>query len=222
MSADRFTDARWYAVRPAANRKPATYRCPFCGGHLPALSEHLLVLPEGDASRRRHAHADCVKKAREEGRLPLREDVEPSGRGYEASATSSARPEAIWEAWTDVAGWSEADEIESAEIDGPFQPGATITSKAKGLPASKLTVTRTEQPKIWTDETRSPGVRMAFDHVIEPVASGTRLTERVVIRGPLALLVAPLLRKRLLALFRASVAHVAERAEELSRPDRSA
>jgi hypothetical protein len=78
---DDFRKADWYAVRRAGNRKPATYRCPLCGGLLPALSEHMLVLPEGDPSRRRHAHARCVMRAREAGRLPLREDVEPRGPG---------------------------------------------------------------------------------------------------------------------------------------------
>jgi hypothetical protein len=76
MSKDDFRKAGWYAVRPAANRKPATYRCPLCGGMLPALSEHSLVTPEGDSSRRRHAHTACVMAARKQGRLPLREDVE--------------------------------------------------------------------------------------------------------------------------------------------------
>src|SRR6266576_401087 len=81
MSRDDFRKARWYAIRPAANRKPATYRCPLCGGMLPALSEHMLVTPEGDTSRRRHAHSACVMAAREQGRLPLREDVEPPPPG---------------------------------------------------------------------------------------------------------------------------------------------
>jgi hypothetical protein len=79
---DDFGKAGWYSVRPAANRKPATYRCPLCGGRLPALSEHMLVLPEGDTSRRRHAHAACVMKARRDGRLPLREEVEPRRPGF--------------------------------------------------------------------------------------------------------------------------------------------
>jgi len=39
------------------------------------------------------------------------------------------------------------------------------------------------------------------------------LTERVVVGGPLARLVGPLLRRKLQALFRASVAHVARTAE---------
>jgi hypothetical protein len=61
---------RWWSLRPAQNRKPATYRCPLCGRHLPALSEHILIWPEGDKARRRHAHTECVRRARQQGQLP--------------------------------------------------------------------------------------------------------------------------------------------------------
>jgi hypothetical protein len=67
---------RWWEARRAANRKPATYRCPLCGELLPALSDHMLLFPEGDHSRRRHAHTDCVLRARREGRLPTRDEFE--------------------------------------------------------------------------------------------------------------------------------------------------
>lgn len=67
-------EARWWSMRPAQNRKPATYRCPFCNGYLPALSEHVLIAPEGDSSRRRHAHTACVLAARRAGRLPTRDE----------------------------------------------------------------------------------------------------------------------------------------------------
>jgi hypothetical protein len=63
--------ARWWAIRPAQNRKPATYRCPLCGYLLHAMTRHMLIAPEGDARRRRHAHAECVQAARQAGRLPL-------------------------------------------------------------------------------------------------------------------------------------------------------
>jgi hypothetical protein len=81
VSSEHFRKARWYEIRRAANRKPATYRCPFCGGLLPALSEHMLVTPEGDPSRRRHAHFACVMAARRQEMLPLREEVEPRRPG---------------------------------------------------------------------------------------------------------------------------------------------
>ena len=73
--------AAWWTVRRAQNRKPATYRCPFCGGFLPALSEHVLITPEGDASRRRHAHLECVAKARARGELPTRSEWRRAQRG---------------------------------------------------------------------------------------------------------------------------------------------
>ena len=68
------TEPRWWTMRPAQNLKPATYRCPLCGRHLPALSEHVLLAPEGDKSRCRHAHTECVMKARAAGRLPTEEE----------------------------------------------------------------------------------------------------------------------------------------------------
>ena len=39
-----------------------------------ALSEHVLLIPEGDSSRRRHAHSACVLRARRQGRLATREE----------------------------------------------------------------------------------------------------------------------------------------------------
>jgi|SRR5437899_11700741 len=132
---------------------------------------------------------------------------------YEASAVTNASAEAAWTAWTDVEGWSAFDHIESAHLDGTFRPGALITSKAKGFPSSSLTVTRVEQPSLWTDESRSPGMQMTFDHVVEPGEEGTRLTERVRISGPLGRALGPLMRRKLEALFAASVAAVARQAE---------
>src|SRR5437660_11250106 len=59
----RLEPADWWTVRRAHNLKPATYRCPLCGYRLHAMSEHVLIAPEGDTSRRRHAHAECVAAA---------------------------------------------------------------------------------------------------------------------------------------------------------------
>ena len=61
--------AAWWSVRRAHNLKPATYRCPLCGYRLHAMTPHVLIAPEGDTSRRRHAHAECVAAAFERGRL---------------------------------------------------------------------------------------------------------------------------------------------------------
>jgi hypothetical protein len=57
-------------MRRAHSNKPATYTCPICGQRLTAMSEHALIAPEGDMERRRHAHLQCVARAK----LPTRDD----------------------------------------------------------------------------------------------------------------------------------------------------
>jgi dienelactone hydrolase len=71
-------------MRPAQSSKPATYKCPFCGRRLHAMSAHTLIAPEGDAERRRHAHTECVLRARKAGTLPTYDDwraTQPRKRG---------------------------------------------------------------------------------------------------------------------------------------------
>jgi hypothetical protein len=86
--------ARWWSVRRAQNLKPATYRCPLCGKLLPALSEHMLIVPEGHSERRRHAHSACVLAARRAGQLPTREEwlrTQPRAPGVLARAGERLR-----------------------------------------------------------------------------------------------------------------------------------
>jgi hypothetical protein len=84
--------ADWWAVRRAQSRKPSTYKCPLCGYQLHAMSAHVLIAPEGDASRRRHAHSECVAAAK----LPTYDDwkrSQPRRPGLLARAARLVRPE---------------------------------------------------------------------------------------------------------------------------------
>ena len=74
-------EPRWWTVRAAQNLKAATYVCPFCDGLLHATSDHTLVLPEGDVSKRRHAHTECVLEQRRSGRLRSEDEWRRSARG---------------------------------------------------------------------------------------------------------------------------------------------
>ena len=72
-------------MRRAHSHKPATYTCPLCGRQLHAMSEHVLIAPEGDAERRRHAHAECVLAARERGTFKTYDDwreTQPRRRSF--------------------------------------------------------------------------------------------------------------------------------------------
>jgi hypothetical protein len=77
---DRSYRPRWWEVRAAQNLQPKSYVCPLCDQFLHAMSEHTLLVPEGDASRRRHAHTECVTRARKAGELPSRDEWKKSSR----------------------------------------------------------------------------------------------------------------------------------------------
>jgi uncharacterized protein with PIN domain len=68
-------ETSWWTIRRAQSNRPATYRCPFCGELLHAMSEHVVIAPEGDVDRRRHAHMTCVRAERAAGRFKLYDDV---------------------------------------------------------------------------------------------------------------------------------------------------
>ncbi|CAN5883582.1 hypothetical protein BH23ACT5_BH23ACT5_20120 [soil metagenome] len=76
---------RWWAFRRAQNLSASVYRCPICDDSIPALSEHMLLTPEGDGRRRRHAHTECVAEARHSGRLPTWDEwqaTQPKGPSW--------------------------------------------------------------------------------------------------------------------------------------------
>lgn len=68
-------EPRWWTLRRAQSTRPATYRCPFCDELLHAMSEHVVIAPEGDVDRRRHAHLECVRAERAAGRLALSDEL---------------------------------------------------------------------------------------------------------------------------------------------------
>lgn len=65
---------QWWAARRAHSSRPTTYTCPFCHRRLHAMSEHLVIAPEGDVERRRHAHTECVLAARKAGTFKTYDD----------------------------------------------------------------------------------------------------------------------------------------------------
>ena len=132
---------------------------------------------------------------------------------YSGTAVTKASPEAVWAAWVDVSRWSAGNVIEMARLSGQFAEGSKIVSKAKGFPKSMLTITRVEPPRLWVNESRAPGMRMTFEHLIEPQDDGARITERVLITGPLSRLVGRVMRRRLEALFAATTDQIARQAE---------
>lgn len=130
----------------------------------------------------------------------------------EGSCRSAASPEAAWSVWTDPSIWR-GGPIESAELHGEFEVGGRITTKVKGYRPATYTISLIEPPRLWINDAEIPGLKMSVEHIIEPVATGIVLTERMLFSGPLGGVVARLIRRRLEATFAATTAHCARLAE---------
>jgi uncharacterized protein YndB with AHSA1/START domain len=73
---------------------------------------------------------------------------------------------------------------------GPFVVGSRAAIEQPKLRPSVWTVSQIEMNRSFTWGTRSPGVRMVADHVVEPIASGSRVTLSIAVSGLLRAIVA--------------------------------
>ena len=82
---------------PGAEPEAASYVCPLCDGMLHATSEHALIAPEGDVSKRRHAHMDCVRRGAQARRVadPGRVAGRVSDAEPNRAANAAAKPSAV-------------------------------------------------------------------------------------------------------------------------------
>ncbi len=106
-----------------------------------------------------------------------------------ASATraSTAAPSEYFARWVDHDSWPEwSPDTEWARVEGPIRAGARGVLKPVGGPKTKFTISECETDRVYTDVSTLPGVALTFRHTVEPDASGSILTARVWLTGPLA------------------------------------
>ncbi len=109
---------------------------------------------------------------------------------WETAATldTEASPTAIWErAYADAAAWPRWNrELKRATLDGPLAAGAEAKIVFRTGLRLRFRVVEFEDGRLFTDEARLPGARMGHRHLVEPTATGSRLTNTIYIDGPLA------------------------------------
>lgn len=105
-----------------------------------------------------------------------------------ASLATEAAPAAVWEkAYVDAAAWPVWNrELKRASLDGPLAEGAEAKIAFRTGLRLRFRVVEFEEGRLFTDESRLPGARMGHRHLIEPTATGSRLTNTIYIDGPLA------------------------------------
>ena len=106
---------------------------------------------------------------------------------YEHSADSRADPAAVWERYKDVEHWSEWSKkgVAESHLDGEFQAGSKGTSKAPGLPKGRFELIEVEPERAFVTKSKLPGASLVFEHRLEPIDDGTRITHRATLDGPL-------------------------------------
>ena len=105
----------------------------------------------------------------------------------EDSTVIDAPVDVVWRLTTDVAAWPAfmptVERVERLD-DGPLRVGSTARLKQPGQTPAVWTVTRLEEQREFTWETRRLGLRMAGRHLLEPAGDGTRNTLVVEVTGP--------------------------------------
>jgi hypothetical protein len=128
---------------------------------------------------------------------------------FGGSSLTTAPPEVAWAGWTDPSCWI-GGPIEEARLHGAFEVGGKYVTRVKGERRLTATITHMEEPRLWVSVAKAPGLVMTIEHLIEPMAEGTLLTERLRFSGPLAPLVSRLMGRRLRRTFAATTAHAAQ------------
>lgn len=94
--------------------------------------------------------------------------------------------EDIWKLWTDVNGWTRwHGDLDSCALEGKFEVGNHFFLKPKGMGAVKILLTAIEEGVSFTDCTSFFGAKMYDTHALEETPQGLKLTNTVVVTGPL-------------------------------------
>jgi uncharacterized protein YndB with AHSA1/START domain len=114
---------------------------------------------------------------------------------YTTTIDIAADPEAVWRVLIDVERWPDwTPTVRKATRldDGPFGIGSRTRLRQPRLPAAVWEVTEIDAPRRFTWVSRSPGVRITADHLLEPHDGITKVVLGVAQEGPLAPLLRPL------------------------------
>jgi uncharacterized protein YndB with AHSA1/START domain len=134
---------------------------------------------------------------------------------HEASAETTASPEAVWRLWADVESWPTWNgDIRRISIDGPFAPGARVLMTPFEQDPIELRITQAVENELFVDEAALGDMVIQTSHRIEPASEGkVRIVYRMEISGPAAAALGPTLGPEITADFPDTIAALIEHAE---------
>lgn len=94
--------------------------------------------------------------------------------------------EDIWRIWTDINNWPTwHGDLDYCKLEGDFKVGNHFILKPKGVQPVKIVLTEINEGYSFTDCTSFFGAKMYDTHAMEETVDGLKLTNKLVVTGPL-------------------------------------
>ncbi len=94
--------------------------------------------------------------------------------------------EDIWRIWTDINNWPTwHGDLDYCKLEGDFKVGNHFFLKPKGVQSVKIVLTEINEGYSFTDCTSFFGAKMYDTHAMEETVDGLKLTNKLVVTGPL-------------------------------------
>ena len=92
----------------------------------------------------------------------------------------------IWRIWTDINNWPTwHGDLDYCKLDGDFVVGNHFMLKPKGVRPVKIVLTEINEGHYFTDCTSFFGAKMYDTHEMSDTVDGLKLTNKLVVIGPL-------------------------------------
>ncbi len=96
------------------------------------------------------------------------------------------KKEDVWALWKDINNWPQwHGDLESCKLEGDFIVGNHFFLQPKGMKPIKISLTEIEEGTKFTDCTTFFGAKMYDTHAMEETPEGLKLTNTLVVTGPL-------------------------------------
>ena len=138
---------------------------------------------------------------------------------HKRSLETAASPEAVWRIWSDPTSWSDWNpSVGEVKLEGPFAVGASGMMHMRSGRQHQIRFERIEPGRAFELEaTALPGHPFSFRCEVVPVGSGSRVSQSVTVRGPLAAILSPVVGEQVAKTFEPILRALAERAEAVDR-----
>ena len=120
------------------------------------------------------------------------------------SLETAAAPEKVWATWSDTSTWPTRNpDIQAVSLDRGIADGSigTMTTKSGGKHNIQISEVEPNRGFTLLSDLPMPATRVQFRCAIEPMGTGSRISQAVTVKGLLAPLMGGMITRRIVASF---------------------